>query len=220
MRRSTHAASSRPSDRRERVERPRRSDRDFSTSSRRSRDSARNDAGVAISRSESETERIAARFARTLRGGEIILLTGELGAGKTVFVRGLARALGVRGRITSPTFVMMRVYEVGSRAAEQQRSRAAKRSGALRLYSSTALRPIRHFIHVDAYRVHDTRELEAIGLDEWIGRPDTVVAIEWGERVRPILHGTRTWSVRLAPDPHAPDDRRIVILPPRVRRRT
>lgn len=173
-----------------------------------------------MSRSEAETERIAERFARTLRGGEVLLLSGELGAGKTVFVRGLARGLGIRGRITSPTFVMMRVHEVGSKAVGQQGSRATKRSGALRLYGSTALQPIRHLVHVDAYRVRDARELEAIGLDEWIGRPDTVVAIEWGERVRSISRGTRTWSVRLTSDPHAPDYRRIMILHSRVRRRT
>jgi len=48
---------------------------------------------------------------------------------------------------------------------------------------------LRHFVHIDAYRIHDTRELEAIGLLEWVGRPDTIVAIEWGERMQRRLPG-------------------------------
>lgn len=169
-----------------------------------------------VSHSERDTERIAARLAKTLRGGETILLSGELGAGKTVFVRGLARGLGVRGRITSPTFVMMRVYKLknGEHKNGEPERRGSQGSPS---FSSSVLR---RFVHVDAYRVRDPRELGAIGLDEWTGRPDTIVAIEWGERVRPILRGTRTWSVRLTSDPHAPDYRRIMIVHPRIRRRT
>jgi tRNA threonylcarbamoyladenosine biosynthesis protein TsaE len=133
-----------------------------------------------VSRNEAETERIAARFARTLRGGEVILLTGELGAGKTVFVRGLAHGLGVRGRITSPTFVLMRIY----RAHSRKPIAGSRRGGASKLSAfSSRLSALGFLVHVDAYRVRDARELEAIGLSEWIGRPDTVVAIEWGERV-------------------------------------
>jgi len=156
MKRNTPRASSRPSDRKERMERSRR-DRDFSAPLR----SARNDAKNYVSRSEADTERRAAAFAKTLSGGEVLLLNGDLGAGKTVFVRGLAKGLGVRGRITSPTFVFMRVHDAHRR-------------------------DIRHLVHVDAYRVRNARDLEAIGLLEWVGRPDTIVAIEWGERVRRI----------------------------------
>ncbi|MBI2483183.1 tRNA (adenosine(37)-N6)-threonylcarbamoyltransferase complex ATPase subunit type 1 TsaE [Candidatus Uhrbacteria bacterium] len=125
------------------------------------------------SRSEGETTRIATRMARTLRGGEAILLDGELGAGKSVFVRGLAQGLGIRARVTSPTFVLMRVYE------------------------TTRTCP-RFLVHVDAYRVRNAEELVAIGLMEWTGRPDSVVAIEWGERVAEIAHAaTRIIRVRL-----------------------
>lgn len=146
-----------------------------------------------VSRSEAETEKIAARFAKTLRGGETILLTGELGAGKTVFVRGLARGLGVRGRITSPTFVLMRVHQTAT-SYQPATTRASRLPATSRRRSARSLEAggwrlaaVRYLIHVDAYRVRDARELEAIGLSEWLGRPDAVVVIEWGERAAPLI---------------------------------
>ncbi len=163
-----------------------------------------------ISRNERDTERIAARFAKTLRGGETILLDGDLGAGKTVFARGLARGLGVRGRITSPTFVLMRVYQTDHRTIEQKNHRTKdQRNKMLRFYSSTVLQSIRHLVHVDAYRVRDARDLEAIGLFEWVGRPDTVIAIEWGERVASALR--RFHPVRVVLRSTVGDGCRIVI---------
>lgn len=154
--------------------------------------------------SEAETMRIATDLARTLRGGEVVLLSGDLGAGKTVFVRGLARGLGVRGRITSPTFVVMRVYRAASaptsprlrgarklQAASRRRPRCSKcrqlEACSCRAPSNDWGQLVARFVHVDAYRIRDARELEAIGLLEWVGRPDTIVVIEWGERVAAIL---------------------------------
>lgn len=142
-----------------------------------------------MSHSEAETEKIAARLAKTLRGGETLLLSGELGAGKTVFVRGLARALGVRGRITSPTFVLLRAHRTGRTKGLSDKKTKQQRNGCCSVAQSFSF-----LVHVDAYRVRDARELEAIGLDEWIGRSDTVVAIEWGERVRRLAS---THSVRV-----------------------
>ncbi|MDO8621910.1 MAG: tRNA (adenosine(37)-N6)-threonylcarbamoyltransferase complex ATPase subunit type 1 TsaE [bacterium] len=155
-----------------------------------------------MSHSEADTERIAAHFAKTLRGGEVVLLDGDLGAGKTVFVRGLARGLGIHGRITSPTFVLMRVHEVPKKRAEGRRSKTITSSPST----------INSFVHVDAYRVRDARDLEAVGLFEWIGRPDAVVAIEWGERVEKALRRFR--PIRIAMRSTTGDDRRVVIRRP------
>lgn len=169
------------------------------------------------SRSERETERIAARFARTLHGGEILLLDGDLGAGKTVFVRGLAKGLGIRGRITSPTFVVMRLHRADSRKpiADSQRSQRQSRSAIgyrLSAGSGYGLSAIGFLVHVDAYRIRDVRDLEAIGLFEWLGRPDTVVAIEWGERVASALRRFR--CIRIALQSSASGAHRIVIRRP------
>lgn len=103
-----------------------------------------------LTHSVEETKRVAADLARTLRGGEVIALEGDLGAGKTTFTQGLCAALGVEGAVTSPTFAIMNVYD-----------------GRLRV------------AHLDLYRLKETREIAALGLEEYLGQPDTVVLIEW-----------------------------------------
>ena len=94
---------------------------------------------VHVSNSVAETESIAAELSRTLRGGECVALRGDLGAGKTQFVRGLVRGLGGNPRaVSSPTFVLLNVYE----------------AGRLPVY------------HLDAYRVAGPDDFEAIGFSE------------------------------------------------------
>lgn len=112
-------------------------------------------------KTEEETLRLAAEYAQKLTGGEVVLLNGNLGAGKSVFVRGVARALGVRNRITSPTFVLLKVYPIKNEK-------------------------IKKLIHVDAYRV-SPEDLLAVGLSEYLNNPDTVVMIEWGEKLTKVL---------------------------------
>jgi len=117
-----------------------------------------------ITKSEAQTLALGKKLARRLRGGEVIALVGDLGAGKTVFTRGLARGLGVKNIINSPTFVLMKVYKIRN----------------LKL-------KIKNLIHVDAYRLNSGRELIDIGLKDWLGRRDGVVLIEWADRVKDIL---------------------------------
>ncbi|MFH1430419.1 MAG: tRNA (adenosine(37)-N6)-threonylcarbamoyltransferase complex ATPase subunit type 1 TsaE [Candidatus Uhrbacteria bacterium] len=163
------------------------------------------------SHSEEETMRIAATLAAELHGGEVVLLEGELGAGKSVFVRGLAHALGVTHRMPSPTFVLMRVYGMKQTENREQRTKnriptpshspsrreEEKRKCSMSTSHSFA-QSLRYFIHVDAYRVNDAQELDAIGLREWLGREDAIVAIEWGERVAPTLRDIRIIQVLLS----------------------
>ena len=104
-----------------------------------------------VTHSEDDTRALAARFAKTLGPGSCVLLHGDLGAGKSVFVRGVARALGVRGAMPSPTFTLMIPYE-----------------GDVKLY------------HFDLYRLSDPEEFYAAGLDEFVGG-DGVALIEWPE---------------------------------------
>ena len=116
-----------------------------------------------ISKSVEETEQIAAGLAGTLRGGECIALDGELGAGKTQFVRGLLLGLGGEPKlVSSPTFVLLNVYD----------------SGRLKLF------------HLDAYRVHGGQDFEAIGFNEFI-ELGSVVVVEWASRVRDLLPANR-----------------------------
>ena len=95
---------------------------------------------------------MAEKIARTLRGGEVIVLSGELGAGKTAFTKALAAALGVKETVLSPTFTMVKEYKGEN----------------LGLY------------HFDLYRIEDAAELEELGLDEYFSS-DAVTVIEWNK---------------------------------------
>ena len=125
------------------------------------------------SASVEETERVAAELAGTLVGGEVIALDGDLGAGKTQFVRGLVRGLGGDPRrVSSPTFVLLHVY--GRPAAE------GPTTDALRL-------PV---FHLDAYRVGGADDFEAIGFAELLEQGGVVV-VEWPSRVADLLPSGR-----------------------------
>jgi len=97
---------------------------------------------------------LGARLAGLLRAGDLVLLSGDLGAGKTTLTRGLGAALGVRGAVTSPTFVIARVHPAGAAA------------GGLPL------------VHVDAYRLHDLAEVDDLDLDASVA--ESVTVVEWG----------------------------------------
>jgi tRNA threonylcarbamoyladenosine biosynthesis protein TsaE len=117
---------------------------------------------IHTTRSEAETAAVGRDLARTLAAGAVVLLSGDLGAGKTAFVRGLADGLGVDpADVSSPTFTLIHEY----------------RSGRLPLF------------HADLYRLNDAREIDELGLDE-IGE-DGVLAIEWAEKLpRPVAGAT------------------------------
>jgi tRNA threonylcarbamoyladenosine biosynthesis protein TsaE len=100
-----------------------------------------------------ETRSLASSFVRDLPAGTVVSLVGDLGAGKTEFVKGLAVGLGYSGAVTSPTFTILHEY----------------RGGRLPLF------------HMDFYRLQDERELDEIGVDEYL-RAGGICAIEWGEK--------------------------------------
>lgn len=120
------------------------------------------------SNSVAETEAIALELAQSFRGGEVVALHGELGAGKTQFVRGLVRGLGGEPRaVSSPTFVLLNVYD----------------TGRLTVY------------HLDAYRTSGEEDFESIGFTELLDQGG-VVALEWPERV-PGLLPLQVWHVTI-----------------------
>ena len=112
-----------------------------------------------VSHSAEETERFGEALAQELRAGDVLAFTGSLGMGKTAFTRGLARGLGCRGRVTSPTFTIVNEYEGKT--------------------------PLFHF---DMYRLGSSDELFDIGWDDYLARGG-VCAVEWSERVSDALPG-------------------------------
>jgi len=129
-----------------------------------------------ILKDERATVNAGMKFAHTLRGGDIILLHGELGAGKTTFVKGIAEGLGVKENITSPTFTLMGIHNVPDEIA----SSASPSFNDLRL------------CHIDTYRLKNVDELRAIGAEDYIGDPHTITIIEWPEKILSLLKGKKT----------------------------
>ena len=110
-----------------------------------------------VSHSTQETEQFGEKVAKSLHGGDVLAFTGSLGMGKTAFTRGLARGLGCRGRVTSPTFTIVNEYD-----------------GKIPLF------------HFDMYRLGSSDELFDIGWDDYLARGG-VCAVEWSERVSDAL---------------------------------
>lgn len=109
------------------------------------------------SHSAEETKKIARDIAASLKGGEVIALIGDLGAGKTTFTQGLVAALGSTVKVKSPTFTVMNEYPA-------------------------AFGPIQRIVHADFYRLQEAGELRALALEDE-RRPDTVIVVEWPNAV-------------------------------------
>jgi tRNA threonylcarbamoyladenosine biosynthesis protein TsaE len=111
-----------------------------------------------ITNSSEETKKLAQNFAKRLKGGEIIALLGDLGSGKTTFTQGLAKGLGVKENITSPTFVILNLHKV-------------KKGTEL--------------AHFDLYRISGPEEFEMVGALDYLGKKNIISVIEWPEKVEP-----------------------------------
>jgi tRNA threonylcarbamoyladenosine biosynthesis protein TsaE len=107
--------------------------------------------------SRDETLELAARVGSILRAGDVVALCGDLGVGKTVFAKGIARGLGVLEEVVSPTFTLVREYDA----------------------------PV-PLVHVDVYRLDHFQELYDVGFDEFVGGA-SVTVVEWGDRVGAML---------------------------------
>jgi len=120
---------------------------------------------------------VAKAIAEQLKPGMAVRLTGPLGAGKTTLVQALAKVLGAKSVPRSPTFSLMRTYQVGKRIG------------------------IKRLIHVDAYRLESASDAHALGLDEELVGGDTVLAVEWAEKLGNLLNAIPSISVQIETDP-------------------
>jgi tRNA threonylcarbamoyladenosine biosynthesis protein TsaE len=116
-----------------------------------------------ITESAEETSNIGEQLGRLLSKGNIICLSGDLGAGKTAFTKGIAKGLGVEDYVTSPTYTIINEYQ-----------------GRLPLY------------HFDVYRLNDVEEMYELGYEEYFFG-DGIVVLEWADIVRDIIPGDRLW---------------------------
>lgn len=116
-------------------------------------------AEMGISRNEEETQELGRRLASVLRDGDVVLVVGELGTGKTCLAKGLARGLGVGENVLSPTFTLLREYK-----------------GRIPLF------------HLDAYRLEGPWDLFDLGIEEYL-EGEGVLLVEWGDRARDFFPG-------------------------------
>lgn len=114
---------------------------------------------VYITKSSKETQYLAQELAKDLKGDKVLALFGNLGSGKTTFVQGLAKNLGVKERIISPTFIIIREHKFNNKK----------------------------FYHVDLYRVQKLSELKELELEEILNSKGRIVAIEWAEKIKDLL---------------------------------
>ena len=117
-----------------------------------------------ISKSELDTEQIGAEFSSKLPGGSVVAMYGDLGAGKTAFVRGMARGMGIDAHVNSPTFTIVNEYP-GKNGCD--------------------------LIHFDMYRLSSSDELFDIGWEDYISR-GAICAVEWSENVEDAFSGDET----------------------------
>lgn len=118
------------------------------------------------SKSEKETKQIAANLARQFDHG-VIALTGELGAGKTTFVQGFAKGLGVKEKIISPTFVLIRQHQIPKSK--------------------------KMLFHIDLYRLEGEKHFNDLGLKDFINDSNHLILIEWAEKVKNLLPKNIIW---------------------------
>lgn len=115
-----------------------------------------------ISNNEQETLELGKKIASTLRGGDIVSLVGNLGAGKTVLTRGVSEFFGVKKGVKSPTFTLMNIYSANNSK-------------------------IKFICHIDAYRLNSAQDLLAIGAMEYFDDPEVLTIVEWGDKAKNIL---------------------------------
>ncbi len=122
---------------------------------------------------EETIKKEAESFLQTLvpqKTATVVGLYGELGAGKTTFTKALAEALGVTQTVTSPTFVIEKIYKLSDQ-------NIGKKSNKI----------FRHLIHIDAYRLEESSELTALGFETIVADPQNLIIIEWAQNIEDIL---------------------------------
>ena len=117
-----------------------------------------------ITNGKNETIFLGEEFAENIKLGEIILLHGNLGSGKTTFTQGLAKGLGIKRRIISPTFIIVRHYGLSKG----------------------------NFYHIDLYRTEDNLDILGLGIGEILSDKNNIVSIEWAEKLKDFLPKDRT----------------------------
>ena len=142
-----------------------------------------------VSHSHAQTQQLGQQLGELLRGGELLLLEGQLGMGKTTFTQGLARGLGITATINSPTFTLLKEYvgpsrPVSSASSVPYHNEPVSQIGHLRRRERRSERLNRRpsLYHFDLYRLEDPEEMFALGFDDYFTDASGVCVVEWADR--------------------------------------
>lgn len=140
---------------------------------------------IYLTKNSNQTKKLGEFFAKKIsklkpkKQAVVLGLIGDLGGGKTTFLQGFAKGLGIKEKILSPTFVIMRKYEVRSMKKRKDIRR-------FMFYASC-------FFHVDCYRIEKPKEILELGFQEIASNPQNIMAIEWADRIKKILPKNAIW---------------------------
>lgn len=129
-----------------------------------------------VSTSPSETKKLGKALAKKIlkqpaeNGAFVIALEGELGGGKTTFIQGFAVGLGIKDKILSPTFVILKRFKITN--VKEQKSKISK---------------FKNFYHIDCYRIKSAKEILDLGFKKITDNPRNIAAVEWAERIKTVL---------------------------------
>lgn len=131
-----------------------------------------------------ETRQLGRNIAKNLNGGDIIALYGDIGSGKTTFMQGVAKELGITHKIISPTFVITRIYKIPSHSKKNIHNKEKRLPKAPdKLY------------HIDLYRLADRKSIQTIGISEILEDQKAIVAVEWAEKANSFFLKKCTISI-------------------------
>lgn len=136
-------------------------------------------------KSEKELINLGEKLAQNFKPGDIVLLYGDLGAGKTTMTKGIAKYFGI-DEVVSPTFTLMQEYKI----------------------QNTKNTEIQKLIHIDTYRLENEEDLIEIGVEDYLGAPDTICIIEWPEKIEGLLKNKKVIKIMIE---HLDKGRKIVI---------
>ncbi|MFH1790174.1 MAG: tRNA (adenosine(37)-N6)-threonylcarbamoyltransferase complex ATPase subunit type 1 TsaE [bacterium] len=137
-----------------------------------------------LTANKQQTKDFGKKIASNLKAGDIVLLEGDLGAGKTTLTKAIANYLNVKEEITSPTFTLMNVYKINKKGMK----------GIM-------------LAHIDTYRLKSEKDLINIGVLDYLGANDAICIIEWPKKIKKLLNGKKTITIKMA---HIDKDKREI----------
>jgi tRNA threonylcarbamoyladenosine biosynthesis protein TsaE len=142
---------------------------------------------VFIADNYQKTQSFAKDFAAKLNPGDILAFYGNLGSGKTTFIQGLAKGFGIEKRIISPTFIIVRTYDLNLKSQTPNPKSQDLKSNIQEQRTKNKEQRMGTFYHIDLYRTQGKNDLLSVGIDQIINEKNAFVAIEWVEKMGDLL---------------------------------